>query len=140
MKTLFLLAAFIFLFSVNIAYAEIFVEKKPQGSFSISTSDTVFYRDIKSTQFTLNIEDIKNLENVSYWKVSAYCDEKMTIQLTPVDPDICIKAIKIKELPNNKLPFLFKNKTSKSKDFYLKIKAFDKYGKGLGSESIGFGW
>ncbi len=139
MKILFLLPILL-LFIVNITQAKTLVDEKSQGSFSINVSDITYYKDIKSTQFTLNIEDIKNLQNISYWKISAYCDKKMTIQLNPTDPDICIKPIRIKDISNNKISFLFKNKTSQSKDFSLKIKAFDKNGKGLYGESVGFGW
>lgn len=139
MKTLFLLLI-ILLSSVNIAQAKTLVDEKSQSSFSIKVLDITYYKDIKSTQFTFNIKDIKNLENVSYWKISAYCDEKMIIQLNPTEPDICINPIRITDLSNNKISFLFKNKTSQSKNFSIRIKAFDKYGKGLHDESVGFGW
>jgi len=141
MKISFLVSIFILLFTVTAVEAQTSNQtENNQSDFSISISDITYYKDIKKTQFFVNIEDGKNLQDVSYWKVSTTCDNKMTIQLTASSTDICGKSVKLNSIFNNSFYFLFKNKTPESKDFSLKLKAFNEKGKGIHSESIGFGW
>jgi hypothetical protein len=141
MKITFLISIFILLFGFTISSAQtIDLDRNNQSSFSINVSDITYYKDIKSTQFFVNIKDIKNLEDVSYWKVSADCDDKMSIQLNPTSPNICGDSVRLKNIPNNSFYFLFKNKTPKSKDFSIKVKAFNYKGNGIYGDSVGFGW
>jgi len=141
MKISFLVSIFILLFAVTIVEAQTTSQTEySQSSFSINISDITYYKDIKKTQFFVNIEDGENLQDVAYWKVGAICDNKMTIQLTPTSTDICRKSVKLNSISNNSFYFLFKNKTPEVKDFSIKLKAFNEKGKGVHGESVGFGW
>lgn len=140
MKKIFLpLFALLFYITPSISEGAI-LENTKKTIFDISVSDITYYEDIKKTQFSLNIEDVTNPQNITYWKVRTYCDDKITIQLNASSTNDCNKTIRLNSITNNTIPFLFKNKTNKSKDFSIKVKAFDKDGKGLHSEKIGFGW
>lgn len=141
MKISFLVSIFILLFTVTIVEAQTVSRTEyNQSDFSISISDITYYKDIKKTQFFVNIEDSKNLQDVAYWKVGAICDNKMSLQLTSSSTDICGKSVRLSSISNNPFYFLFKNKTTESKDFTIKVKAFNNKGKGIHSESLGFGW
>lgn len=143
MKKIFLLTLGILVFSVVSVDAEVVASKEKEvnsTNFKLTVSDIVYYKDIKKTQFLVNIEEINNSQNIAYWKVRSYCDQKMTIQLSASSTDDCNKTIRLNSITNNVIPFLFKNKTSKSKDFSIKVKAYNKFGKGLHYEKIGFGW
>jgi len=141
MKISFLVSIFILLFTVTIVEAETNAQTELiKNDFSVNVSDITYYKDIKKTQFLVKIEEINNPQDIAYWKVRSSCDSKMTIQLTLSSADDCGKVVKLNSLANNAFSFLFKNKTPKSKDFSLKIKAYDNKGKGLHVEDIGFAW
>ena len=109
-------------------------------SFSTKVSNILYYKDIKKTQFFIRAEDIVNSENIAYWKVQSYCDKRMTVQVTASSTNDCGKFIQIDSLADNSFYFLFGNQDNKTKNFSVKLKAYDKNGKWIHAERIGFGW
>lgn len=139
MKKVFLFLIILLAFSSN-NFVHAQEDSNFNKEFEIQVSDIVYYKDIKKTQFNLNLNNIPNLQEIGYWKVRTSCDKKMILQLTASSTDDCNKVMRIDSLSNNMISFLFKNKTSKSKDFSIKVKAYTNLGKGLFSDQIGFGW
>jgi hypothetical protein len=142
MKKIYILPLLLLAFNVSLVDAQVTSEAQTTStSFNTHISDILYYKNIKKTEFLVQVEDVVNPQNIAYWKVRSYCDDKMTIQLTVSSTNDCGKAVRLDSLSaNNTFAFLFDNKTSKLKDFSIKIKAYTKYGKGLHGEKEGFGW
>ena len=111
-----------------------------EQDFKMQVADIVYYKDIKKTQFNVNMNNIPNPQNIGYWKIRTSCDKRMVLQLSTSSANDCNKVIRIDSLSNNMISFLFKNKTPNTKDFSIKVKAYTRHGKGLFSDQIGFGW
>lgn len=142
MKKSFLLSIALLLFSVTVvdAQASISPVVSKKTVFDTQIMDISNSSDANKVQFSVGVNNITNPNNIAYWKVRSYCDDKMTIQLSASSTNDCGKAVKLNSLKNNSFSFLFKNKTSQNKNFAIKLKAYDINGKWLHTEREGFSW
>ena len=134
----FIFAAFLF---TNVAHAEMLIlnpDTDQVTAFNTNVKDINLIKNINLTKFDIKVENIS--KQVSFWKVRAYCDKDMFIQLTSSSTNDCGKTVSVNLSKDNLYSFWLKNKDNLNKKFSVKLKGYDQNGHWIHSERERFIW
>jgi hypothetical protein len=81
--------------------------------------------------------NIINEQNIGYWRVRVYCEGGATVKFAD-GAAACGKAILVPNTDKDAFSIFAKNKSEELSRFYFKLKAYDKNGKWLHTETKGF--
>jgi hypothetical protein len=115
-------------------------DSTPQSSFEVKITEITKVNGADKTRFSFEPVSVINPQNIAYWKVRLYCQEKIDIRVNELDKNVCNKAVRVEPGTADKFSLLFSNPTGKTTPFSFKLKAYDKDGNWLHSEKKSFQW
>lgn len=138
MKYMYIALALLLAVSVRTAEA---VEISNPTTFDVSvTGITKVASPGRGSVFSFKPVNIKNEQNIAYWKVRTYCDMSVEATVSGSKGDNCGTAVDIPYSATNTFAILFKNKSNQMKSFAFKLKAYDKNGVWLHTAEKNFRW
>jgi len=123
----------------------IFASQIPKDSplavtYEIQTNEILKFVSSGITTFNFKPINITNSNKIDHWKVLVYCDEDVSVTVNNLKGNNCGQKMPISGGSLENFSLSLSNPTDKKIFFSFKLKAYDKDGRWLHSESKVFRW